>query len=173
MGASWRPLGILAAPGASWAVWGASGPWPRGPLGGLSGASWKPLGASCGALGGLLGSWDHLGGGRSKEVGRISRSPLRGHEIVSWGPPGPLLGALGIVVGASWAPLGALSGNLGAILKPQKHIGSEKTRRQHSLIFCGCLKDVCLLGVPEGAPRALGTVLRSSWALLETCRKPY
>ena len=57
------------------------------------------------------------------------------------------MGALGAVLGPSLAPLGALLGHIGAILRPQKHIGSEKARRQRTLIFLRFLKDfgVCSL----------------------------
>ena len=59
----------------------------------------------------------------------------------SWAPLGAILGGHRAVLGASWALLGALLGNLGAILRPQKRIGSEKARRQTSLIFFRFLKD--------------------------------
>ena len=133
----------MAAPGASWAVWGASGPWPRGPLGGLSGASWKPLGASCRALGGLLGSWDHLGGGRSKEVGRISRSPLRGHENRLLGPSGAALGRpwdrRGGLLGASWGSLGQSWGNLEASKAHRKRKDEKATFIDFLWVFERCL----------------------------------
>ena len=53
----------------------------------------------------------------------------------SWAALGAVLGALGAVLEPSWAPLGALLGHLGAILRPQEPIGSEKARRQKTLIF--------------------------------------
>ena len=105
-------------------------------LGSLLGASWTPFGRSLGRVG------------------------------ASWGPFGALLGpswavleAPWAVLGASWAPLGAFLGHLGAILRPQKRIGRETARRQKSSISFQFLKDLGLLGGPEGSPRALGTVL--------------
>ena len=61
-------------------------------------------------------------------------SPKNGLLKRSWGALGPLLGALGAVLGLSWASPEALLGHLGAILRPRKAIGSEKTKRQKHLV---------------------------------------
>ena len=84
------------------------------------------------------------------------------------------MGALGAVLGLSWASLGALLGHLGAILRPRMAIGSEKARKQNTLIFLRFWKDFGLLGGSLGSSLAtwgrLGAVLGplgASWNPLE------
>ena len=94
-------------------------------------------------------------------------SPRRGPKSrllePSWAALEALLGALGPVLGLSWARLGALLGHLGAILRPQEHIGSEKTRKPKTLIFHWFFNDFGLSGASLGGSVAswgrLGTVL--------------
>ena len=153
--ASWSSLGAL------WEGFGA--------LSGLSRGSFRALGALLGLSGGPLGSPNrasqgHLGGYRSKEGGSFRMPPPLGP---SKPPLGALLrpswGALGAVLGASWAPLGAFLGRLGAILKPQKPIGSEKARRYNSVVFFRYLKDLGLLG---GSLEGSGGTWGRPWAVL-------
>ena len=148
MGLSWGALGALLGP--SW---------------GSFGGSWGPLGALFGGLGGLFGpSWRP----RLKKTGgfQFPSPPRRLKKGVlgpSWAALGALLGALGAVLGPSWAPLGALLGHLGAILRPQEPIGSEKARRQKTLIFLRFWSDLGLSGASLGGSVAtssrLGAVL--------------
>ena len=81
------------------------------------------------------------------------------------------MGALGAVLGLSWAPLGALLGHLEAILRPRKAIGSEKARRQKSLIFIRFLKDFGILGASLGSSEGTwsrpGAVLRALGGMLK------
>ena len=58
--------------------------------------------------------------------------------------------ALEAVLGLSWASLGALMGPLGAVLRPRMAIGSEKARKQQTLIFRRFWTDFGLLGGPRG-----------------------
>ena len=116
------------------------------------GPSWGSLGGLLGALEGFLGpSWrpsDTRGGGNN--CAPPPREPQSGLLGRSWGALGPLLGALRAVLGASWAPLGAILGHLGAILRPQRRIGSEGAGRPKSLIFLRFWKDFGFLGGPRG-----------------------
>ena len=145
------------------------------PFWGPRGVSWGTPGAILGGLGALLGlfggvwevSWGHLGAIDQKRGEHFSASPRRGPKSrllgPSWAALGALLGALGPVLGLSWAPLGALLGHLGAILRPQEPIGSEKARRQTTLIFLRFWSDFCLSGASLGGSVAtwsrLGAVL--------------
>ena len=122
-----------------------------GPPGALLGLSWALLGPSWGPQGPLLGlSGAILEAIEQKRRGFLFRPPPRGPKNrllgPSWGGLGALLDALGAVLGLSWASLGAVLGHLGAILRPQEPIGSEKARRQKTLIFFRFLKDFGLLG---------------------------
>ena len=120
---SWGPLGVLLGP--SW-----------GPLGALLGVlepSWGSLGGSGEPLGAVLGPM-----AKKEGVPQFPSPPRRVTNAVlgpSWAALGALLGALGAALGPSWAPLGALLGHLGAILRPQDPIGSEKARKQTTLVF--------------------------------------
>ena len=134
----WRHLGALL--GSSWGL-----------LGALLGLFWRVLEPSWGSLGGSgrpLGAV--LGPIAKKERGNKFRSPpgrLKKSVLgPSWADLGALLGALGAVLGPSWAPLGSLWGHLGAILRPQEPIGSEKARRQKTLVFPRFLNDFGLWG---------------------------
>ena len=80
-------------------------------------------------------------------------------------------------MGPSWASLGALLGHLGAILRPRKAIGSEKARKQKTLIFHWFLKDFGLLGGLLGRLRGhlepswngLGASCRHAVSYLDPC----
>eukprot|EP00959_Pyramimonas_sp_CCMP1952_P329491 6898185-Pyramimonas_sp.AAC.1 len=65
-------------------------------------------------------------------------------------------------------------GPLGAVVRPRKAIGSEKARRQHSLMFLRLLKDVGLWAasweVSEASWRRLGAFLRPLGASWEPLR---
>ena len=69
------------------------------------------------------------------------------------------------VLGISWASRGALLGPLGAILRPRMAIGSEKARRQKSLVFVRFLNDFGLLEASLGSSLA-------SWSRLEAVLGP-
>eukprot|EP00959_Pyramimonas_sp_CCMP1952_P454055 9469283-Pyramimonas_sp.AAC.1 len=120
--------------------------WPlarpsSGPLGALLGLSWALLGPSWGPLGALLGlSWAILEA-IDENIRRCLFPPtplprcLKNRRLgPSWGLLGALSGALGAVLGRSCASLGAALGHLGAILMLQEPIGSEKARRQNTLV---------------------------------------
>ena len=95
------PLGGLS--GASGRLLGAS--W--GPLGGFLGASGMPLGASRGRLGGLWGAVGANLGRKARHV--ISYSPSWALLGLSWAvlrAPGAVLGPSWAVLGPSWAVLG-------------------------------------------------------------------
>ena len=108
-------------------------------LGGLLGASWRPLGGLLGPLGGLLeASWGPLGaprGGLGAILGASCKfvklsSPSVALECgleatwsrlgvvlgPSWGHLGGILARLGVILGPSWGHLGASWGRLGASL---------------------------------------------------------
>ena len=96
-------------------------------------------------------------------------SPRRGPKsqllVPSSAALGALLNALGPVLSLSWAHLGALLGHLGAILRPQEHIGSEKAKRQKTLIFLIFLKNFG----PSGA--SLGDSV-AAWGRLQAVVSP-
>eukprot|EP00959_Pyramimonas_sp_CCMP1952_P167289 3496470-Pyramimonas_sp.AAC.1 len=77
----------------------------------------------------------------------------------SWGRLGALLGALGTFSGPSLALLGALLGHLGASVRSHEPIGSDKARRQTTLIFRRSGAMLASLGGPWRVRRALETVL--------------
>ena len=138
---------------------------PLGPSWGGVGASWRHVVSYLEQCWAILGqSWRPS----IKREGASIRVPRRGPKMSllghSWGALGALLGALGAVLGLSWAPLGALLGHLEAILRPRKVIGSEKARKQKTLLFLRCLKDVCLLGASSGRS---WSPLGPSWGHLE------
>ena len=102
---------------------------------------------------------------------RPPREPQEGHRRPtnlrlgallerSWGA----LGRFGAVFGPSWAPLGALLDHLGAILRPQKLIGSQKARRQQTYIFLWLLKVFGFLGASLGGSKGTWNRLGLSWA---------
>jgi len=67
----------------------------------------------------------------------------------------------------SWASLGALMVSLGAALRPRNAIGSDKARKQQTLIFIRFCTDFDLLGGLLGEfVWQLGAVLGRSWGLL-------
>ena len=51
--------------------------------------------------------------------------------LVAFGAPAGCFWRFGGVLEPSWGPLGALFGNLGAILRPQKLIGSDKAKEKN------------------------------------------
>ena len=140
------------------------------PLGSVLGASWGRLGASWGPLGAPLGSFRGGLGAILEEINQSRGFPNYGPPLgssknrlldPSCGALGALLGVMKAVSGLSWASLGALLGQLGAILRPRKAIGSEKARRQKTLIFLRFWKDFSLLG---GLLGRLGGLLEPSWS---------
>ena len=126
-----------------------------------------------------MATWGHLGAILKaidqKRDGNLLRPPRRGPKSrllePSWAALEAHLGALGPVLGLSGACLGALLGHLGAILRPQEPIESEKTKRPKTLIFFWFLKDFGLSGTSLGGSVAtwgrLGAVLEP----LVTCRE--
>ena len=94
--------------------------------------------------------------------------------VPPWGPQNRLLGRSwddlgrwGVVLGASWAPLGALLGHLGAILRPQRRIGSEEAGRPKSLISnCLFLKKFGFLGGSRGGSESTWGRLVALWGPL-------
>ena len=156
---SWGPLGGFGGPlgatlesswallGLSWALLGLS--W--GPLGVLLGLSWGLLGSLGGLLGAILEAIDQ------KRAWILFPPPRRGLQVgllwPSWGPLGALLGVLGPLLGSSWAPLGAL-GHIGATLRPQKPIRSEKGRGPTTLMFLRFLKGFGFSGASLGGALA-------------------
>ena len=137
------------------------------------GGSGRPLGAVSGPVG-------------QKRGRRQFRSPARrlkkGVLGPSWAALGALLGALGAILGPSGASLGALSGHIRAILRPPEPFGSERARRQITVVFlsfwsnCGFLggglwRARTALGIvlePLGcASEAILSHLEVCWAILE------
>ena len=72
-------------------------------------------------------------------------------------------GALGAVLGLSQASLGAVLDHLGAILRPEEPIGSEKARELTTIVFHMFLKEFGLSRASLGGSLAtwsrLGAVL--------------
>ena len=147
LGASWRHFGTsggsLGRPGGLLGVLSASGE-PlgavRGPLGGLSEASWGHLGAIFGPSWGHLGrSWGRLGlslDGTSLEhssfslccfnmfISWPSSLHLRLSRLMfdpSWQHLGRSWGHLGVVLGLLGATLGALGSKLGYLRPSRRH----------------------------------------------------
>ena len=87
------------------------------------------------------------------------------------------MGARGAALGLSWTLLGALLGHLGANLRRRMAIGSEKARRQNTLMFFKLLKDLgileasSLVGSYLDSWSSLGAVLGVSWSILEAILK--
>ena len=92
----------------------------------------------------------------------MTSSPIGGsRRRASWNPHGALLNALGDLWGPSWAPRGALLGHVGAILRLQTPIGSEKREGiQHRFIWFG--RQLVSWRGPWRTPRAHVTVLGPS-----------
>ena len=149
LGASWRSQGLL---GASWVLRGEPLGASWGPLGGILGASWRHLGASRAPPGAILEAIDQQK--RTASIKPPPRSLKHRFSGSSWGALEALLGALGAVSGPSWASLATLLGHIGAILRPQEPIGSEKARRQKTLVFLRFLKDFGLSGASLGGSLA-------------------
>ena len=127
-----------------------------GPLRGILGAFWKPLGPSWAPLGAILEDIDQNRGGASIKAPppwEPQKSALGALLGRSWNALGCARGRLGALSSLSWDPLGPYWSHLGASVGHRKRTGDDAEIIALPQVFERCWPLRGLLG---GALRPLG-----------------